>query len=95
MSNEKEQGRPNYYEQAKEEYKELAEDEDPDVWDKRINATGCYIENLALQLCHADTNDWRQCFKEMEMFKKCWQKNGNLERVPTVDVPGFSTFPKK
>ncbi|CAR30109.1 Cytochrome oxidase assembly factor 4 [Lachancea thermotolerans] len=73
-----------YYKEALEEYKELCNDEE-DVWDKRINDTGCYVENMALQLCHADTNDWRQCLGEMALFRKCWDQKGNRERVSTVD----------
>ena len=74
-----------YYKQALEEYKEVQEDEDPDVWDTRISKTGCYVENLALQLCHAETGDWRQCFNEMALFRKCWEKNGNREpRITAV-----------
>ncbi|CAD6636867.1 HN1_G0028670.mRNA.1.CDS.1 [Saccharomyces cerevisiae] len=74
-----------YYKQALEEYKEVQEDEDPDAWDTRISKTGCYVENLALQLCHAETGDWRQCFNEMALFRKCWEKNGNRERVNTLE----------
>lgn len=74
-----------YYKMAIEEYKEIRDDQDPDDWDKRITDTGCYVENMALQLCHAETGDWRQCFKEMEAFRKCWETNGNRERVQTID----------
>ncbi|CCC70446.1 hypothetical protein NCAS_0E03760 [Naumovozyma castellii] len=81
-----------YYKEALEEFKEAQreneqEDESPDEWDQRITDTGCYVENLALQLCHAETNDWRQCFKEMEFFRQCWDSKGNNERVNTVDRP--------
>lgn len=68
-----------------EEQQELKSAEDEDQWDKRINNTGCYVENLALQLCHADTNDWRECLGEMQAFKECWQQNGNNDRVNTVN----------
>ncbi|KAL3230159.1 hypothetical protein RNJ44_01522 [Nakaseomyces bracarensis] len=79
-----------YYEEALEQYKEMVEEEEEDgserdSWDKRITDTGCYVENLALQLCHAETNDWRQCFPEMAQFRSCWEKNGNRDRVQTVD----------
>lgn len=80
-----------YYKQALEEYKEVQEDEDPDAWDTRISKTGCYVENLALQLCHAETGDWRQCFNEMTLFRECWEQNGNRERVSTVDVDGTTS----
>ncbi|CUS23091.1 LAQU0S08e01926g1_1 [Lachancea quebecensis] len=73
-----------YYKEALEEYKELCND-DEDAWDKRINDTGCYVENMALQLCHADTNDWRKCLGEMALFRQCWEQKGNRERVSTVD----------
>lgn len=73
-----------YYRDALEEYQELNKN-DEDAWDKRIDDTGCYVENMALQLCHAETNDWRQCLGEMAIFKKCWESKGNKERVGTVD----------
>lgn len=60
-------------------------DDEPDEWDKRIINTGCYEENLALQLCHADKGDWRQCLGEMEAFRKCWDSNKNNQRTATVD----------
>ncbi|KAI5967344.1 hypothetical protein CANMA_003164 [Candida margitis] len=44
-------------------------DDEPDEWDKRIIDTGCHQENLNLQLCHADTGDWRKCLKEMQAFR--------------------------
>lgn len=85
-NNEESQDVSQYYKEALEEYKDLqAEEDDPDAWDKRINDTGCFVENMALQLCHADTGDWRQCFGEMEGFRKCWEQNGNRERVNTID----------
>lgn len=83
------EGKSKYYEEALEQYKEMVEEEsaedERDDWDKRITDTGCYVENLALQLCHAETNDWRQCFPEMAQFRSCWEKNGNRDRVQTVD----------
>lgn len=78
-----------YYKDALEEYKDMMDDEEKDKWDMRINDTGCYVENLALQLCHTSTNDWRQCVAEMEAFRKCWQKMGNLKRVTTIDKKGL------
>lgn len=74
-----------YYREAQDEYNELLKEEDPDIWDKRISRTGCYVENLALQLCHAETNDWRQCLNEMGLLRTCWERNGNRDRVKTVD----------
>lgn len=61
------------------------DDDAPDEWDQRIINTGCHEENLKLQLCHADTGDWRLCLKEMQAFKKCWDENKNNERTSTVN----------
>lgn len=44
---------------------EMSDDDAPDDWDQRIIDTGCAKENLALQLCHADKGDWRQCIQEV------------------------------
>lgn len=63
----------------------IDDDDEPDEWDKRIMKTGCHEENLALQLCHADTGDWRKCLKEMQAFRECWDRNKNNERTSTVD----------
>lgn len=62
----------------------MSEEEDP--WDTRIAATGCAQENEALQLCHADTGDWRQCLKEMAEFRRCWASHHNDDRVHTVGL---------
>ncbi|KAJ2862738.1 hypothetical protein GGH94_004072 [Coemansia aciculifera] len=54
----------------------VAEDEgEDDAWDKRIRKTGCFAENEQLLVCHADTNDWRQCARELAAFKKCMEQN--------------------
>lgn len=66
-------------------------DEEPDDWDKRIIKTGCAEENLALTLCHADTNDWRKCRKEMEAFKQCWAAHNNDQRTHTQDATKTSS----
>lgn len=63
-----------------------SDNDEEDPWDVRIAATGCYEENEALQLCHADTGDWRKCLKEMEAFRECWKRHGNVERVHTHDI---------
>ncbi|CAN3364503.1 cytochrome oxidase assembly factor 4 [Diutina catenulata] len=63
---------------------QVDDDDEPDEWDQRIMNTGCHAENLALQLCHADTGDWRQCVKEMAAFRECWAKNNNDDRTSTV-----------
>lgn len=61
------------------------QEDDPDEWDQRILKTGCYDENLLLQLCHADKGDWRKCLGEMEAFRKCWDAQKNNARTLTVD----------
>lgn len=63
----------------------MDEDDQPDEWDQRIMDTGCHEENLKLQLCHADTGDWRKCTEEMKAFQRCWAANKNNERTKTVD----------
>ncbi|SCU92016.1 LADA_0F13674g1_1 [Lachancea dasiensis] len=73
-----------YYQQALQEYQDMRKG-DEDVWDTRIDKTGCYVENMALQLCHAETNDWRQCLGEMAKFRTCWDAKGNKGRVATLD----------
>lgn len=64
----------------------VEDDDSPDEWDQRIIDTGCYQENLNLQLCHADKGDWRECLKEMEEFRKCWDNNKNNQRTSTVNM---------
>lgn len=63
--------------------KNSEEDDQPDEWDTRIIQTGCAEENLALQLCHYDTGDWRKCLKEMDAFKTCWAAFNNNQRTHT------------
>ncbi|KAJ1677916.1 hypothetical protein EV182_005177 [Spiromyces aspiralis] len=53
-------------------------DDDEDEWDKRIRRTGCYAENEALLICHADSHDWRKCLKEMKAFRDCMKAQGRL-----------------
>ncbi|PRT56965.1 Cytochrome oxidase assembly factor 4 [Wickerhamiella sorbophila] len=65
-------------------------DEDPDEWDVRIINTGCAAENEALQLCHADTGDWRKCLPLMKAFRECWARYNNDERTSTVQAPQTS-----
>ncbi|ODQ80003.1 hypothetical protein BABINDRAFT_161650 [Babjeviella inositovora NRRL Y-12698] len=62
---------------------DVQEDDEPDDWDKRIIDTGCADENLKLQLCHADSGDWRKCTQEMEAFRKCWDEHQNNIRTRT------------
>lgn len=63
------------------------EEEEEDPWDVRIAKTGCYAENERLQLCHAETGDWRKCMDHMKAFRECWERNHNNERVSTQDAP--------
>ncbi|GMM50796.1 Coa4 protein [Starmerella bacillaris] len=64
----------------------MSEEDEADPWETRIEATGCYEENEALQICRYDTGDWRKCLKEMKAFRDCWQKYKNDLRVSTVDI---------
>ncbi|KAI8986001.1 hypothetical protein BDB01DRAFT_720944 [Pilobolus umbonatus] len=50
-------------------------DSEEDPYNTRIEKTGCYQENEALQLCFYDTKDWRQCKKEMQAFRACFIKS--------------------
>lgn len=61
-------------------------DDDPDDWDVRIIETGCAEENEALQLCHADTGDWRKCLPLMKAFRECWARHNNDQRTSTVQA---------
>ncbi|KAJ1646452.1 hypothetical protein J3B02_002576 [Coemansia erecta] len=58
------------------------DDDDEDAWDKRIKTTGCFKENEALLICHADTGDWRKCLAEMSAFKQCMKRNGRFSEDP-------------
>ncbi|KAG0021661.1 hypothetical protein BGZ82_011276 [Podila clonocystis] len=59
---------------------EVEDDEDDeDEYDKRIAKTGCSAENEALQMCYAETHDWRACKDAMQAFRDCWKRNGNVE----------------
>ncbi|KAF9962948.1 hypothetical protein BGZ70_007778 [Mortierella alpina] len=58
---------------------EEEEEEEEDEYEKRIERTGCSVENEALQMCYAETHDWRACQKEMLAFRECWKRNGNVE----------------
>ncbi|KAJ2479702.1 hypothetical protein EV174_003948 [Coemansia sp. RSA 2320] len=50
------------------------DDDDDDAWDRRIRQTGCFAENERLLICHADSNDWRQCARELAAFRECMQR---------------------
>ncbi|KAG0336710.1 hypothetical protein BG000_006246 [Podila horticola] len=55
------------------------DEDDEDEYDKRIARTGCSAENEALQMCYAETHDWRACKDAMQAFRDCWKRNGNVE----------------
>ncbi|KAF9138629.1 hypothetical protein BGX30_008947 [Mortierella sp. GBA39] len=55
------------------------EEEEEDEYEKRIERTGCAVENEALQLCYAEKHDWRACKDAMEAFRDCWKRNGNVQ----------------
>lgn len=80
-----------YYNEALEQYQEIKVDAKSiaglEEYDKRIYDTGCYLQNLILHLCHADTGDWRKCTNEMTWFKECWEKNNNPQRTFQNDKP--------
>ncbi|KAJ2309102.1 hypothetical protein IWW52_005793, partial [Coemansia sp. RSA 2704] len=58
------------------------DNEDEDEWDRRIRRTGCFAENEAVLICHADSNDWRKCLRELDAFKKCMQAHNNAQPNP-------------
>ena len=80
-----------YYAEALEQYEETKANakqlEGLGDYDKRIFNTGCYLQNLILHFCHADTGDWRKCAAEMKWFKTCWEKNDNPQRTFQNDKP--------
>ncbi|KIW08361.1 uncharacterized protein PV09_01277 [Verruconis gallopava] len=61
-------------------------DDEPDDWDKRIFSTGCAAENMKMTDCYYETKDWRACKKEMEEFRECWKRNGNIQRTSQKDA---------
>ncbi|KAG9072067.1 hypothetical protein KI688_006289 [Linnemannia hyalina] len=62
-----------------EKEEEEEEEEEEDEYEKRIERTGCAVENEALQLCYAEKHDWRACKDAMEAFRDCWKRNGNVQ----------------
>ncbi|KAH7057499.1 hypothetical protein BKA57DRAFT_418185 [Linnemannia elongata] len=62
-----------------EEKEEEEEEEEEDEYEKRIERTGCAVENEALQLCYAEKHDWRACKDAMQAFRDCWKRNGNVQ----------------
>ncbi|KAH6616452.1 hypothetical protein C7974DRAFT_401818 [Boeremia exigua] len=65
---------------------QLMIDDEPDEWEKRIFSTGCADENAKLTDCYYEKKDWRACKAEMEIFRKCWQTQGNDKRTASKDV---------
>ncbi|KAK5827217.1 hypothetical protein F5H01DRAFT_287341 [Linnemannia elongata] len=61
------------------EEEEEEEEEEEDEYEKRIERTGCAVENEALQLCYAEKHDWRACKDAMQAFRDCWKRNGNVQ----------------
>ncbi|KAG0069506.1 hypothetical protein BGZ89_002731 [Linnemannia elongata] len=64
---------------GKGEEEEEEEEEEEDEYEKRIERTGCAVENEALQLCYAEKHDWRACKDAMQAFRDCWKRNGNVQ----------------
>ncbi|KAF9873316.1 CHCH domain-containing protein [Colletotrichum karsti] len=49
---------------------QVAEDDEPDDWDKRIFSTGCADENAKLTDCYFEKKDWRQCTAEVRRLRQ-------------------------
>ncbi|CAG8977907.1 hypothetical protein HYALB_00001785 [Hymenoscyphus albidus] len=64
----------------------VADDDEPDDWDKRIFSTGCAGENTKMNDCFYEKKDWRACKNELENFRKCWKKQENDKRTETKDA---------
>merc|ERR1712224_249283 len=58
----------------KETIEEEEEEEEVDMYDKRIENSGCSKQHYSLQDCYHDAGDWRKCSKEMLDFKKCMEE---------------------
>ncbi|KAI0593242.1 hypothetical protein F4775DRAFT_522686 [Biscogniauxia sp. FL1348] len=48
--------------------------------------TGLVDENAALTDCYYEKKDWRECKKEMQVFRECWKKHNNDQRTSTKDA---------
>ena len=62
---------------ASSSHKELLENqskEEKDMYEILLENSGCSKFHFSLQDCYFEHNDWRQCRKEMEEFKKCMSK---------------------
>ncbi|KAH8775940.1 hypothetical protein BGZ57DRAFT_762543 [Hyaloscypha finlandica] len=64
----------------------VAEDDEPDEWDKRIFSTGCAAENTKMNDCYYEKKDWRLCKNELEVFRKCWKRQQNDRRTEMKDA---------
>ncbi|KAF2761146.1 hypothetical protein EJ05DRAFT_497704 [Pseudovirgaria hyperparasitica] len=71
---------------AEDRARAMKDDDDADEWDKRIDNTGCAVENARMTDCYYEKKDWRACKAEMDAFRKCWAKHGNDQRTATKDV---------
>jgi len=60
--------------------KQPVEEEEDDEFEARIKRTQCYSQYEALQECYFKAGkDWRQCQKEAQSFKRCFQEH--LKRI--------------
>jgi hypothetical protein len=50
------------------------------VWEDSVQATGCKKELDAMQEC-SKGGDWRKCKEEMELVKRCMEKNKRYQSV--------------
>lgn len=64
----------------------VADDDEPDEWDKRIFSTGCAAENTKMNDCYYEKKDWRLCKNELEVFRKCWKRQQNDKRTEMKDA---------
>ena len=52
----------------------MEETVEEDPWITRIKKSGCFTEHEQLQDCYFEKKDWRECRKEMDAFRACFQK---------------------
>lgn len=45
-----------------------------DPYNQALDETGCAHLNEMVQLCYYEKKDWRQCQKELDTFRKCYQE---------------------
>ncbi|XP_018904246.1 uncharacterized protein [Bemisia tabaci] len=48
--------------------------EDSDPVEKMLKQAGCLELHYKIQMCIADTKDWRKCQNEVKDFKECMEK---------------------